>query len=76
MSVGCRQRTFSVLSLAFALEIRPTLLDSDIKSPTAFYSQKYATLNDLKWLFYVNFCFRACRCRTFSAWLSKTIAQK
>jgi len=71
---GCRQQLFSVLSLAISsepLEINPTLLRSDMESLVGFPPiPKHVTLNDLEWLFYVKFCFRVRRSRTFSV-LSK-----
>jgi len=52
-----------VISLAISselLEIRPTLLYSDMKFLVSFpMIPKYVTLNDLKWLFCVKFSFRA-----------------
>ena len=62
---------FSVLSLAVSsepLEIWPTLLYNDMESLVGFpVISKHVTLNqlnDLEWLFYVKFCFRACKSRT------------
>jgi len=52
----------AVLSLtvsSYASELRPTLLYSIIYSIVAFpLTPKYVTLNDLKWPFYVKFCFK------------------
>jgi len=54
--------TFSVFAGYFSetLEMRPALLYSDMQSVVGFsVIPKCVTLNDLDWLFRVNFCFRA-----------------
>jgi len=57
----CRQRQFSVSALPITLEtleIRPTLLYSDMESLVSFpLIPKHVTLSDLEWLVHVNFCF-------------------
>jgi len=60
---GCRQRQFSALSRDISsetLEMMPVLLYSDTQSIVCFsLIPKCMTLNDLEWLFRVQFCFRA-----------------
>jgi len=63
------QRRFSVLLAAVSsepLDVRPTLLYSDMESFIGFpLIPKHVTLKDLEWLFRVKYTLRACRSRTF-----------
>jgi len=58
---GCRQRLFSAFSLAISSEtIEMVQRYSDTQSIVGFsVIPKCMTLNDLKWLFRVKFCFSA-----------------
>jgi len=74
---GSKQQQFSVflvVILSKTLEIRPTLLHSDMLSLVGFLlTPKRITLNDPEWVFLVKFCptavFELAR-----PWLSKTVA--
>jgi len=66
VGLQCRQQIFSVLSLAISSEPfqNGRRYYSDMESLVGFpLILKYVTLNDPEWLFYVKFCFCACRSR-------------